>query len=232
MSYCSIDEAKSAGARGSNDEITQAIADAQERIDRYTGDVFEIVPLTIEADVDREGYAYLHRRIVTIDSVSWVGVPSVIDPSGYRVSSSTAVGGRDRIELAGALGWADITVLGAEPWNGGWLGFATTRNWQLPRVSVVGTFGWAAVPGQIRDACAQLAAYLRGLDADAEDPTILVDVEGNTMPVVPTARVSGETRYAAQVEAQSVRTVRDRTTGYVAVDELLASYVREPVRIR
>jgi hypothetical protein len=231
MSYCSIDEAKSAGARGSNDEITQAIADAQERIDRYTGDVFEIVPLTIEADVDREGYAYLHRRIVTIDSVTWLGAPTPIDAYAYRISSSaTAVGGRDRIELASALGWSDVTVLGAEPWNGGWAGFAS--RYGSPRVSVVGTFGWATVPGQIRDACAQLAAYLRGLDADAEDPTILVDVEGNTMPVVPTARVSGETRYAAQVEAQSVRTVRDRTTGYVAVDELLASYVREPVRIR
>jgi hypothetical protein len=227
MSYCTIEQAKSAGARGSDAEITQAIADAKERIDRYTSDVFEVTPLTIEADVDREGYAYLHRRIVTIDSVSWVAAGSVIDPTGYRVSSSTAVGGRDRIELAGALGWADITVLGAEPWNGGWAGLAS-RNGQLPRVVVVGTFGWATVPGQVRDACAQLTAFLRGIDADAEDPTILTDAEGNTMPVVESGRRPPEGT-AAERESN---TVRDRTTGSLVADELLASYVREPVRIR
>lgn len=231
MSYCTVAEAKSAGARGSQAEITAAIATAQERIDRYTSDVFEVTPLTIEATIDREGFAYLHRRVLTVSSVSWLGAASPIDPTGYRVSSSSAIGGRDRIELAGALGWSDITVLGAEPWNGGWVGYAS--RFGEPRVIVVGTFGWEAVPSQVRDACAQLAAHLRGTDADAEDPTILVDAEGNVMPVVESAQLTGgDAKYAAQVEAQSVRTVRDRTTGSTVVDELLASYVREPVRIR
>lgn len=217
MSYCSRDEAKSAGARGSIAELDAAIADAQERIERYTSDVFEPTQLTIEADVDSEGFAYLRRRIITIDSVSWYGVATPIDAAGYRVSSSSNPGGRDRIELAGSLGWADVTINGAEPWNGGWLGYAS--RYGPPRVVVEGTFGWQTVPSQVRDACALLAAHLRGADADAEDPTVQVDVEGNVLPVV------------ESVKPAKSDSVRDRTTGSAAVDELLADYVRGVVRV-
>lgn len=217
MSYCTREQAKSAGARGSAAELDAAIADAQERVERYTGDVFEPTVLTVDADVDSEGFAYLPRRVIDVDSVSWYGVATPIDVAGYRVSSSSTPGGRDRIELAGSLGWSDITVNGAEPWNGGWLGYAS--RFGSPRVTVVGTFGWAEVPSQVRDATALLAAHLRGTDADAEDPTVQVDVEGNVLPVVESAKPAKSD------------SVRDRTTGSAVVDELLADYVRQPVRI-
>lgn len=217
MTYCTVAEAKSAGARGSAAELAAAIADATQRVDRYCGDLFAPTPLTITAEVDGNGYAYVHRRIVSVSSVTWAGSVTPIDPVGYRVSSSSQLGGRDRIELAGALGWSDVTILGAEPWAGGWLGYAS--RFGAPTVDVVGVFGWDAVPGQVRDATAQLAAYLRGSDADADDPTAQVDVEGNVLPVAPSAQPAKED------------SVRDRTTGSAVADELLADYVRAAVRI-
>lgn len=226
MSYCTADDAKSAGARGSIAEIAAAIAVAEERVNLYTGDVFEPTVLTIECDVDGDGYAYTRRRIVEIDSVSWLNVVTPIDPAGYRVSSSAVPGGRDRVELYGALGWSDITVLGAEPWNGGWVGYAS--RYGEPRVTVVGTFGWETVPSTVAHATALIAAMLRGSDADAEDPSVQVDVEGNVLPVVESVK-RPELGTAAEREST---TVRDRTTGSAAADELLAPYVREPVRMR
>jgi hypothetical protein len=175
--------------------------------------------------VDGEGFAYLHRRIVSITSVSWYGASTPIDPLGYRVSSSSAIGGHDRIELAGALGWSDITILGAEPWNGGWAGYSA--RYGGARVVVVGTFGWATIPGAVRDATAQLAAYLRGNDADAEDPSVLVDTEGTVLPVAPSVRKT----HQGTAEERESDTVRDRTTGYGVADELLADYVRRAVKI-
>lgn len=226
MTYCTEADARSAGARGSHAEIAAAITAAQERVDLYTGDTFQTVPLTVTAEVDQDGYAYLHRRIATITSVTWAGATAPIDPLGYRVSSSSVPGGRDRIELYGALGWADVTVLGAEPWNGGWVGFAS--RYGPPTVTVVGTFGWSSVPLQVRDATAALTAHLLGVDADRDDPTIYTDEEGNVLPVVtsPQQPALPTPEHTYQGEQRT-----NRTTGSRVVDELLEAYVRTPVRI-
>lgn len=226
MEYCTLEQARSAGATGSDDEVTAAIVHASDRVARYTGDLFTPTDQTRQVRVDGDGIARLRLRIRSITSVTWVGASAPIEPSSYVVSSSTTIGGTDTIALYGALSWADVTVLGAEPWAGGWANLSGTRE---PSVVVVGSFGWDAVPPDVALATALVAAELRRDDAvtDAgETAGTVADPEGN---VIPTAPPFGEPD--ADVVSLQAR-VRHRTTGVVKADAMLAPYVREPVRIR
>lgn len=225
-SYCTLDEARSAGARGNDAEVTDAIVEASERVERYTSELFEPTPLTIEAVVDSDGLAWLRRRVQSITSVTWQGAPTPVAASAYRVSSSANIGGRDTVAMYGDLSWADVTVLGAEPWNGGWANLSAGRE---PVVVVVGVFGWDEPPSAVRRATARIAAKLRADDVltdDASSSGNATDAEGNVLPVVPPFDTDAEDA----VNARAV--VRSRTTGVLEADVELSPYVREPVRFR
>lgn len=228
-SYCTIDDAKSAGATGTDAEILEAIADASDRVDRYTGDLFAPTARTLDLDVGGDGVVRVRRRIQSVTSVTWAGAPSPMVASAYIVSSSKA-GGRDTISLYGDLSWADVTVLGAEPWNGGWANLASRG--RDPHVIVVGVFGWDAPPRDVVRATALIAAAMRRDDDTPATPTdgatgTVADTEGNVVPVAPP--FSDDDAAAA---VQTLARVRHRTTGVLEADALLATYVREPVRMR
>lgn len=226
MSYCTDEQARSAGATGTAAEVAEAIAAAQDRVNRYTGDLFEPTALTMTLDVDGDGVARTRRRIQTITSVTWLGAPQPMAASSYVVSSS-ATGGRDTIGLYGDLSWADVTVNGAEPWNGGWANLSRGRD---PQVVVVGVFGWDTVPVDVTLATALVAAEIRGGDLltdGGSDGGKTTDTEGNVLPVVPPF-TADDTEQAVLLGAR----VRSRTTGVLRADALLARYVREPVRMR
>lgn len=227
--YCTIDEAKSAGATGSDAEITAAIEAASSRVERYTSEVFAPIEKTKRVVVGRSGVALVHERIVSIDSVTYVGAQTPIDASGYRVDSSSIEGAQDAIALVGALSWADATVSGAEPWNGGWAGLA--KSYGDTQIDVAGTFGWTATPVDVSRATALVAAVLRGADLTPETPTpTQSDNEGNVLPVVPPFDDDAASGLLQRTLAAG--RLRDLTTGSVEADALLASFVREPVRMR
>lgn len=224
--YCSIPQVKDAGGVGTDAEITAAIAAAAARVDRFTGDVFEPVELTLQRPIDNDGHVRTGKRIISVTSVTYAGLETPIDPTGYRISN---VEQSDRLSLVGLLAWADVTVNGAEPWNGGWAGLAGTYG--RPEVVIVGEFGWSAVPLDVQLATAAIAAHIRGAD-QTPDPTGTdaanhVDDEGNVLPVVPP--FTDDDAAAARDRAASVRA---RTTGVDEADALLAPFVREPVRFR
>lgn len=230
--YCSEQQARDAGATGNAASVLAAIDAASLRVERYTGDVFAPVAMTLQLPVGRDGTVRPGKRIVSVDSVTWLGTASPLVPSSYSVSSSATRGARDQIALVGALGWADVTVLGAEPWNDGWAGLSSRFGYSDPQVVVVGTFGWATVPFDVAAATALIAATIRAADdtPDVDAPAASsksVDSEGNVLPVVPPFD-DGKQQQTAQLLAR----VRSRTTGSIEADALLASYVREPVRIR
>lgn len=230
-SYCSLEEARSAGATGTDAEVEQAIVEASDRVARYTGDLFEPTPVTDERDVDSDGVVRMRRRIQSVTSVTWLGSPSPIVDTSYRVSSSKT-GGRDTISLYGDLSWADVTVLGAEPWNGGWANLSRSRD---PRVIVVAVLGWDAPPSDVRRATAILASKIRGDDLLADAATTggkATDAEGNVLPVVPPFSSASTTQHAVEDAVTQLGRVRARTTGIGEVDAILATYVREPVRMR
>jgi hypothetical protein len=228
--YCTTEQARSAGATGSDAEIAAAITAASTRVERYTSELFEPTALTLDLDVDSDGIARPRKRIQSVTSVTWYGAPAPIATTGYRVSSSTN-GGRDEIALYGDLSWADVTVLGAEPWNGGWANLSRSRD---PRVSVVGVFGWDAPPYDVVQATALIAAHIRDADVltDSAEGGTTADAEGNVLPVVPPFSSNETTEKAVEREVQQLGLARARTTGVLAADSLLASYVREPVRFR
>lgn len=224
--YATLDEARSAGATGTDAEVTDAIESASDRVNRYTGELFEPTALTLELDVDGEGIVRPRKRIQSITSVSWLGAPTPVIASAYRVSSSQT-GGRDTISMYGDLSWADVTVLGAEPWNGGWANLSRSRT---PRVVVVGMFGWTAPPRDVVQATAIIAAKLRADDVltdSASSGGTAADAEGNVLPVVPPFNTDD-----AETAREERAVVRHRTTGVLRADALLSTYVREPVRMR
>lgn len=224
-SYATLDQARSAGARGNDAEITDAIIEASARVERYTGELFTPTALTLDLPVDGDGIAHPRKRIQSVTSVTWYGAPTPIVSTAYRVSSSLN-GGRDEIALYGDLSWADVTVLGAEPWNGGWANLSRSRE---PRVTVVGTFGHTEPPHDVVQATALIAARIRSEDVltDTVSGGTTADAEGNVLPVVPPFRVD-QVEQRVQLDAR----VRHRTTGVLAADVLLAPFVREPVRMR
>jgi hypothetical protein len=211
MAYCSITEARAAGATGSDPDVTQAIADAQERIDRYTGDTFESGNATVVATIGSDGVAVLPHKVQSVTSVTFVGATTALDTAAYRVRKSSTPGDIDAIEMAGygygQYAYNDL-IAGAERWNGGYANLAQPGR----RITVVGSFGWAAVPAPVKRAAALLAAQI-------------------------TSAATGD-EYAGvkslSVEGYSVTFAADGTissTGLPEVDQLLTPYRRTKVRV-
>jgi hypothetical protein len=227
--YASTDQARDAGAVGTTAELTEAIERASERVERYTGDVFEPTPMTLQLTVPPSGLVPIPRRVISVTSVTWLGSPTPIAAAGYRVSSSSVRGAPDQLAMVGTLSWADDTILGAESWNGGWAGLSQRAGYYDPQLTVVGVFGWESVPLDVAAATALVAAAIRRGDRMPEgDTSVSVDSEGNVLPTMTVGE--GDVQRAAAL-SQLAR-IRTRTTGDLQADALLASYVREPVRIR
>ncbi|MBL1107355.1 hypothetical protein JK361_22575 [Streptomyces sp. 5-8] len=218
MAYCSLDAARDAGCTGTDAEVAAWIAAARERIDAYTQQVFEPTDLVVVADVGADGLVILPRRVRQITAVMPVlqadDGPS-IPSSAWRVTSSDVLGQVDAVHLA--WGGYDDLVVGAESYNGGWLGL--WERWGAEQVKVVGVFGYASAPLLVQQACALLAAHLQAQaqpsDADvAQDPTLTVDDEGNNVAIEDTEGASPETHVSPSA-----------STGSTQVDALLAGYL-------
>ncbi|MFF9124360.1 hypothetical protein ACF09J_13800 [Streptomyces sp. NPDC014889] len=216
MAYCSIEAAKDAGCTGSDAEVAAWITAAQEAIERYTQQVFEPTDLVVVADVGADGLVILPRRVRQVAAVMPVleadDGPS-IPPSAWRVTSSDVLGQVDAVHLAWG-GWDDL-VVGAESYNGGWLGL--WERWGAEQVKVVGEFGYDEPPLLVVQGCALLAADLQAKaqpsDADAaEAPSLQVDDEGNNVAI------ENDAPSATPVGASS-------STGSTQVDALLAGYL-------
>jgi hypothetical protein len=187
VAYCSIEAAKNAGVTGTDAEVTAWITAAQEAIERYTQQVFEPTDLVVVADVGADGLVILPRRVRSVTSVMPVLEPddgTSLPASSYRVTSSRVLGQVDAVHLA--WGGYDDLVVGAESYNGGWLGL--WERWGAEQVKVVGSFGYDTVPLLVGQACALLAAHLQAQaqpsDADAAaDPGLQVDDEGNNVAI-------------------------------------------------
>lgn len=208
MAYCTTNEATAAGASGSG--IAQAIADAQERIDRYTGDTFETAAATVVATIGANGIAVLPRRVQTVTSVTFVGASSALDAAAYRLRSSETLGDIDAIEMAGygygQYAYNDL-IAGAERWSGGYANFAQPGR----RITVVGTFGWDAVPANVKRAAALIAAQINANPGGDETAGVKsLSVEG----------------YSVSFTADGLAS----STGVPEADQLLAMYRRTKVR--
>lgn len=222
LPYCTIAQAKAAGATGDDAAVTAAIASASDEIDRFTRDVFSPVAMTLVATVAADGTALLPRRVRQVSRVTAVGSQTVLPASGYLVLSSAIVGQVDAI-VFGGLGWSDPLILGAEPWNGGYRNLMGSALAGTGQVQVSGSFGWDAPPVPVVTAAAQLAAALTSsgavdLDADvAESVPVDVDEDGNVVRITSGA-VTTEFRPG-------------RTTGYDAIDAMLMPFCRDLVRL-
>lgn len=224
MAYCSEQAARDAGCTGTSAEVAAWIAAAKERITAYTWQLFEPTDLVVVADVAPGGLVILPRRVRTIASVMPVlqadDGPS-IPSSAYRVTSSSVLGQIDSVCLA--WGGYDDLVVGAESYNGGWLGL--WERWGACQVKVVGSFGYDSAPLLVGQGNALLAADMQAKaapsDADAaEDSSLKVDDEGNNVAIE-------DTDDAPSSEPVSP----SASTGSTQVDALLAGYLNRGVSL-
>jgi hypothetical protein len=221
MAYATEQQARDAGAVGTSVEVVAAVAAADAAIDRYTADSFAPYTGTVVADVAANGVALLHRRVQSVTAVRLAGSSTTIGAGAYRVTSSDIPGEVDAVQFGGA-GLYDELVVGAEPWNGGYVGLVSRA--ANSRVEVEGSFGWDAPPPQVVQASALLAAMSTIADAAAREAAagsegIDVDDEGNVLSIT----VNGMD--PATGEAAS------RTTGNASVDAMLAPFVRSRTRL-
>lgn len=213
--YCSVAQARAAGAEGSNAAVQAAIASAELRVNRYTGVTWGRRSRTVVVTVGDDGRALLPAPIDTAQTIAVraVGATSDLAPTAYQVTSSDVQGQLDAIYLG--WGGSDPLVVGAEPWSGGWAGFLAG----LQQVQVTATMG-EVIPPEVADATALLAANITGgtspgtpvgtADLDADD-------EGNAVTISPAAD-----------PAEAVRT---RSTGLALADDLLEPLVVRRVRV-
>lgn len=220
MPYATEDQARRAGAVGTTAEVLAAIGAADAAIERYTGDVFAAGAVTVVADVGTDGVAVLHRRVQSVSAVRPVGSSTAFPAGSYIVTSSDIPGQVDAVVFGGA-GLYDELVVGAEPWNGGYVGLATRA--AGARVEVDGSFGWDAPPAPVTEASAILAAESTVALAAAREAgaggDVAVDDEGNVLSIT----VGGRDPATGEVAT--------RTTGNANVDAMLAPFVRSRTRI-
>lgn len=217
MAYCSEAAARDAGCTGTDAEVAAWIEAARERITAYTQQLFEPTDLVVVADVSAGGLVILPRRVRTVTSVMPVlaadDEPS-IPSSAYRVTSSDVLGQIDAVHLR--WGGYDDLVVGAESYNGGWLGL--WERWGAEQVKVIGSFGYDSAPLLVAQGNALLAAHLQAeaapSDADAEqDSSLKVDDEGNNVAIEDTD------------DEETTPVAPSSSTGSTQVDALLAGYL-------
>jgi hypothetical protein len=85
MAYCTIDQAKTAGASGTDTEIQAAIASAQTVIDSYTRSIWEPTDTAIQVAVSN-GVGRLSRWAASVEEGS-------LGPDGYTWYPSSLVAG-------------------------------------------------------------------------------------------------------------------------------------------
>ncbi len=220
MTYGTIADAITAGADPNDPALASALSAADERIERFTGEVFTPDAsdrTTIVRCLDTGWVSSPYVRSVV--SVTFEGATSALPTSAYRVSQGVL-----RI-LAGYSTLADPLVAGAEPWSGGWanlLGVLTPE-----RVQVVGRFGLDTVPYEVRRASALIAASIvpKQYQPQADD-------EGNPAGVVPVSDAGSQQdprpeRVATPVGVDRGYAARlERTTGVAEADRLLIPFMR------
>lgn len=223
--YCSVAEARTAGAAGTDDLVVEAIRQATTRVELFTGDLFTPRTRTVVARVGGDGRALLPYRLTTTDAVVSVDDHDTAMAYGagtFRATTSAVDGDVDAIALGREWVGANMLVAGLEPW-------APRRTWTGARVRVVATFGWAETPAPVSMATAQLAAQIvRTLRGDDDgnpvtpnpETTTSTDPEGNVIPVVPP--FAGD---AGEAAAEDVAAGR-RTTGLRSADALLIPFRR------
>lgn len=214
--YCTVAQARAAGAEGSNAEVQAAIASAELRVNRKTRTAWGRRQRTVVATIDADGRALLPSPIDTAQAITVraVGATSDLAATAYQVTSSDTVGQLDAIYLG--WGGSDPLVLGAEPWNGGWAGLLTG----IRQLQVSGVMG-VVTPPEVAQATALIAASITAGTSPGSTTGVSgeldADDEGNAVTISPAG---------ADPDA-----VRARSTGVPLADELLEPLVSQRVLI-
>lgn len=220
--YCTVAEARAAGAVGTDEQVEGAIRTAGELIDRYTGTVWAEVTATIIARVSADGTAILPLPVAAVTAVRFDGASSDLAPTAYRATSSLELGGVDAL-LVGAGRGSNVLIAGAEPWNGGYANLY--GGYRLgTKVRVTGLFGPPETPPFIRDAAAALAAWLTTGGS-------LVPPSPSTPPNPNAVDTDDEGNVLSITVDATAPVPNARTTGLATVDAVLAAWVVPFMRI-
>ena len=186
-------------AEAGDSVLTAAIASAQQRIERLTGDTFESANRTYEIDVDsyscRLDLPARVRTITTVKTRDYAGNLTTESTGAFRMHSSLDSTGTYRLDRGGD--W--LTVIPGNTLSVG-------AYWPVgpQTVQVVGQWFWAAVPAEIKRATARLT-YER-----------LKEMRGDLD--------RAETMAAGGVTLRFLEADNDHPTGIREVDDIIADY--------
>lgn len=220
--YCTIGEARAAGAIGDDDMVMAAILRAQDRVNRFCQDRFTPRVMTVVARVNGDGRAFLPYRLTSTAGVTSVTDADAVDVTyavgTWRAYSSSEPGEVDAIGLGRDHVGTNILIHGLEPW--------APRSQYRGRIRVTALFGWQTPPAGVEYATAHLAALIaRAVRPDDDNnPTTpppetayVADPEGNVLPVVPPFTDDGDQELGEDPSAM-------RTTGSRKADALLIPF--------
>jgi hypothetical protein len=216
MTYCTTADAIAAGADPNDPALVTAMGAADERVERFTGEVFtpDAAPRTVVLRVLESGFVSA-PYVRTVTSITFEGATATLPSTAYVVSNGTI-----RI-IAGYAQYADAFIAGAEPWSGGWANILGTITPE--RVRVVGTFGLDATPYEVKRAAALITAAIV--------PTSYVpqaDAEGNPAGVAPVSDAGSQQSPTPESVASNGGYAHrlERTTGVAEADRLLRPFMR------
>jgi len=206
MAYCTSDDVELYININQVPDIDAVIAAAQDKIDKYTDDIFEPTAMTVYTESNRAYFAELPYTTQSVDSV--VALPNniTLDPSTYNFENYK----RPILRLYSTTPWS-VLVAGLEPWSND-----ITSN---IRVAVTGVFGYAETPFQIRNATALLAAYYISLAGFGELKEKAIEIIGQPANVE-SVDVEG---YSVSYFSQTTSELTD-STGVTGIDRFVAPF--------
>lgn len=168
--YASIAQARAVAVDGldalSDQVVADAVEDASDLVDRFTGRPWGQQARSLVVAPSASGRAWLPVEPSETDPVSIVDVRTVdgqVVPLALWHWVPALPGGSSYVQVGSPVSrGSNMLVKGAEPWAGGWDGFAGRRLGRSSRIVVAGTFGTPRIPTAIQTATAVLAVVSLG----------------------------------------------------------------------
>lgn len=210
MAYCTQTDVERYLQPIPGSDVDGAIQAATDKIDLATGDIFEPRSKTIYTETNRNNTAELPYTTQSITQVTWLPQETVLGPEAYELENFEDTK-HPRIRLFATTPFNLLTA-GQEPY--------TIVRLPKARLKVEGVFGYTAIPFQIKEATALLAAYYLFLSGFGDLKDRATEIIGRD------AEVSSITVEGYSVQYREAKSTLRETTGIVNLDRFIEPYAR------
>lgn len=209
MAYCQPSDIERYITTFVGADVAGAIAAAQEKVNLYTGDLFETTNLTVYGEGNRLNVVDLPYTTQSIASVASSADGTVLSEDAWSFENGKPA----RVRIYPTAAWS-ILIAGSEPYN-------VSARPGIARVNITGVFGTPTVPAPIKEATALLAASFL---ASTGQGTLTAGAESNLGAPNDVSSITVE-GYSVTYRDSNVDDL-SQTTGLTSVDRMIAPYRR------